>query len=167
VSGAAQWRLAGGLVALLFLAVHATVHLRRRTPEHLLWACTLANALIAFGLLWPSPVSLAIGVLWLLFGLPLWIVGLAIGERFNPTATLTHVGGLAVGLLGTSSLGMPRGTWWKALLALALLQLLSRGLTPRAANVNLASRSGRSQLLLLLVAAAVFWCGEHVLELQP
>jgi hypothetical protein len=34
--------------------------------------------------------------------------------------------------------GLPGGVWWKALLALALLQEVCRWVTPAAANVNLA-----------------------------
>ena len=53
---------------------------------------------------------------------------------------LTHVGGLAVGLVGLWHLGMPGQVWWKALpLALAALQQLCRWVTPaEAVNVNVA-----------------------------
>ena len=69
---------------------------------------------------------------------------------------------------------MPRGTWWRALLALAALQLLCRFVTPAAANVNGAFRSydafaalvpGHAAYLVgaSLVTALLFWTSERVL----
>ena len=85
-----------------------------------------------------QPVVVAVGVLWLLVGLPLWLLELAGGGEFIPTSLLTHVLGLVVGLVGVWRLGMPEGAWWKATLALLVLNQLCRWVTPVKANVNVA-----------------------------
>ena len=126
------------MLAVAFYAIHAGVHLRRGAPYDLLWACHIATLLVATGLLWRVPAVNAIGVLWACFGLPLWLLYTFTGGEFMPTAMLTHVGGLAIGLFGVRLFGFPRGSAWKALGAYFVLWLLTRAVTPERANVNLA-----------------------------
>jgi len=126
-----------GLLGLAFYAAHGTVHVLRGHPEDLLWVCHLASLAVGIGWLSSSPTANAIGVMWLSFGLPLWALDLATGGEFFPTSALTHVGGLALGVLGVRRFGMPPGAWWKAILALAAVQQLCRWTTPVEANVNL------------------------------
>ncbi len=66
------------------------------------------------------------------------VIDLATGGELIPTSFLTHVVGFALGLHGVRRLGFPRGTWWKATLAFVAVWPVTRLLTPRAANVNLA-----------------------------
>ena len=127
-----------GVIALACYATHAAWHLAHHRPDDLLWACHLACVLVGVGLLASSPTLVAIGVSWLSFGLPLWAIDLATGGEFLPTSVLTHVVGFALGILGVRRLGFPRGTWWKAALAFVALWPITRALTERAANVNLA-----------------------------
>ncbi len=127
-----------GLLTLAFYAVHCAHHVWRGHAEDVLWSCHVAAALVGVGLLGGWPTCVAVGVIWLATGVPLWLFDVATGGEFSPTSVLTHVGGLAVGLVGLWRLGMPAQAWWKALLALAALQQLCRWTTPREANVNVA-----------------------------
>ena len=79
----------------------------------------------------------ALGVLWLLVGIPMWFVYLSIGGPFRPASALTHIGGLAVGCLGLAAFGMPRQMWWKAMAVLLILLGISRWVSPPELNVNL------------------------------
>jgi hypothetical protein len=126
------------VAALACYAVHAAVHLRRGEPYDLLWACHLAVLLVAAGLWFGRPTLNAIGLLWACFGLPIWLLDAFTGGEFMPTATLTHVGALAIGLWGVRALGGVRGSAWKALAAYLGLWVLTRAVTPPSANVNLA-----------------------------
>jgi hypothetical protein len=93
---------------------------------------------VGVGFLVRLPVMNAVGFLWIATGDVLWLVGLASGGEFIPTSLFTHGGGLALGALGLACFGMPRHTWWRAVLAFFVLQQLCRFVTPRQANVNLA-----------------------------
>jgi hypothetical protein len=79
-----------------------------------------------------------VGLLWLSVGVPLWI-GLLIGtpDEFSITSMLTHVGGAAVGIWAMRQVSWSRGTWWKAWLAILLLQLICHYTTSPEANVNI------------------------------
>ena len=127
-----------GIAALGCYAIHAGFHILNGRPEEALWMCHLGAALVGVGLLTSSTTTNAIGTLFLCVGTPLWVMYLAGGGEFYPTSCFPHIGGLAIGLYGVRRLGLPRGTWWKAVVALGVLILLCRLVTPPTANVNVA-----------------------------
>jgi hypothetical protein len=129
-----------GAVALASFVVHASYHVLSGHPQEALWACHVAALSIALGCFSGQPTFVAVGVLWLSFGNPLWVLDLATGGEFLPTSLLTHVVALAVGVLAARKLGWPRAAWGKAVLAFLGLMALTRLVTPRPANVNLAFR---------------------------
>jgi hypothetical protein len=144
-------------------------------PLNLLWGCNLACLAAAAGLLLDRPRVAAVGVLWLAFGVPIWLLDLATGGEFIATAAATHLGGLAFGAAGLAGRGFPAGAWREAALAAFALQELSRWATPRADNVNLASavwpgweRIFHSyplyRLTVMATFTAVFWAGERILR---
>jgi hypothetical protein len=161
-----------GVAALVCYAIHATFHLIHRRPEDLLWACHLGAAVVGIGLLSSSATINGIGLLFLCMGTPIWLMDLASGGEFYPTSCFTHLGGLAIGLYGARRLGLPSGTWWKAVLALITLILVCRLVTPERANVNVAFAvyaglekvfpSHLIYLVIMMAAAAVYFL---VLEL--
>ena len=127
-----------GLAALGCYAVHAGFHILNGRPEEVLWMCHLGAALVGVGLLSSSATTNGIGTLFLCAGTPLWLMYLAAGGEFYPTSSFPHLGGLAIGLYGVRRLGLPSGTWWKAIAALVALILVCRVVTPARANVNVA-----------------------------
>jgi hypothetical protein len=129
-----------GVAAVSFYAVHAGQYLLRRQPENLLWMCHLGALGVGIGLLSRQIDVVAVGTLWLLVGLPLWLYDLRSGGEFIPTSLLTHVGGLIVGLIGLKGRGLPRGLWWKSVAASLPVLIVSRLLTPPSANINMTYR---------------------------
>ena len=76
--------------------------------------------------------------MWLALGLPLWVVELATRGGSEPTAALTHIGGLVIGLVGIRKLGLAGPVWWKATAALADPPFHLPLGCPVDANINLA-----------------------------
>lgn len=126
-----------GLVAYALYALHAAYFLYNGRPGNLLWGCHMAALGVGTGLLLRSPVFNGLGVLSLVFGTPLWVLDFATGGEFLPTSMGTHLGGLALGIAGVRSLGIPRFTWVKLVGLTAALMYLSYLVTPVAENVNL------------------------------
>ncbi|HBP17112.1 MAG TPA: hypothetical protein DEA08_04855 [Planctomycetes bacterium] len=127
-----------GLIAYAFYALHAIYFLAHDRPGNLLWGCHMACLGVGTGLLLRSPVFNGLGVLSLVFGTPLWVLDFMTGGEFLPTSMGTHLGGLALGIAGVRSLGIPRFTWLKLVALTALLMTLSRVVPPAALeNVNL------------------------------
>jgi hypothetical protein len=161
-----RYRLVG-MLPLVFFGLHLAHYVGVGKPENILWACHLSNLLIGAGLLANRPAVLAVGFLWLSVGVPLWIGWLAGGGGFLVTSALTHVGGAAIGIWALRRMNWPRGAWWKAWLAIPLLQLLCRFTTPSELNVNISHKvwEGWEQTfpshavclaLLLSVTAVIF-----------
>lgn len=161
-----------GLAGVTFFLLHLISSLRDAEGMRALWACHIASLLAGTGILLRRAPLVGIGVLWLLAGIPLWCVYLAIGEPFHPTSLLTHFGGFAVGCHGLSLLGMPRGVWWKALAGLWVLLGIARLTSPPELNVNLAfhvyqrgvhfdGQYPASLLMLSLTSTGLFYIGEQ------
>lgn len=130
-----QWL---GVVTLGFYLLHAIRSWSRGRFYNAFWLCHMAAVVLGVGLMAGSPVLTGIGVLWLLVGVPLWFVDLAMGGDFTWTSLLTHLGSAVSGATAILAFGMPRQVWWIALLGVGCLYLLCRAATPPAANVNLA-----------------------------
>ncbi len=128
------------LLALACYVIHAGFHILHGRAEDALWACHIAALLIAAGCFFENAVPIAMGILWLLFGNPLWALDIATGGEFLPTSAFTHLGALAIGLFAIRRLRWPRGVWWKAALAFVALMGVTRLVTHERANVNLAFR---------------------------
>ena len=167
-------QLALGALAIACYALHGADRVWHQDPWDLLWACHVSCLLVGLGAIFRSPVLVAAGVLWLSFGVPMWLLDLATGGDFLPTSTLTHVGGLAAGIPILARSGWPRGAWWRAALLLMALMLLTRLVAPPPGNVNLAFRvwTGWEQrfpsygpyfVLLLTCATVTFVFVEYVL----
>jgi hypothetical protein len=129
-----------GAASVCFYAAHAGRYVLRHESENVLWICHLGSLLVGIGLLTRQGTLNAIGTLWLLVGLPLWIYDLVKVGDWSATSIVTHVFGPIIGLIGVRSLGMPKGLWWKSLVGLAPIYLLSRLLTAPEANINLSHR---------------------------
>jgi hypothetical protein len=127
-----------GALALTCFVVHASYHVLHGRPHDALWVCHVAALSIALGCFIGQPSFVAVGVLWLSFGNPLWVTELLTGGEFLPTSILTHVVAFVVGIVAVRKLGWPRAAWGKATIALLPLLGLTRLVTPPPANVNLA-----------------------------
>lgn len=153
-----------GLVSLGFFAAHAGRHVLAGRAPDVLWMCTLAALLVGIGGIARRPRAVAIGVSWLAFGAPLWLLDVCGGGELFVTSILTHLGSLGLGLGILFRTGYPRRSYLRAfLLSLAVLGV-SRLVTPAAANVNLVFRvpSGwegtfpsHARYLALLVSASL------------
>lgn len=126
-----------GLAAIAFFLTHETVHTLRGYPENGLWTCNVAVLAVGLGLLIPSPLLNSVGTFWLTAGFPLWIFYLFTASNIAPTTALSHIGGLAIGYAGLRKLGLPKSTWWVAIVALLALILVSRVVSSPEENINL------------------------------
>jgi hypothetical protein len=127
-----------GLLALMAFVVHALNHVRRGEAHDVLWVCNLSPLLLALGCFLKKPMLVAVPLLWLCFGTPMWILDMATGGELIWTSFLPHLGGIPIGILAIRRLGFPKRAWLYATLALVGVMLLSRLVTPPEANVNLA-----------------------------
>ena len=168
--------LAGaGLLGIAFYGVHAVHELWAGRPESLLWSCHLGSLAVGFGLLLHQRTWIGVGLMWLVLGLPLWLMEVGAHGGFAPTAAFTHIGGLVLGLWGVRRFGLAGPVWWKAAAALVVLHFVSRWTTPKEANINLAfaiwpgwapyfPSHAVYLLAMLILSLAVFGATEYALR---
>lgn len=161
-----------GAAALVCYAVHAGQHVWKGSAADALWACHVANLVLAASFVGSLRRGFGVGLMWLIVGNAMWVLYLVDGGAFQATSLLTHVGGLLIAIAGCLRYGIPPGAWGAATLGLIALQLLSRLVTSPDANVNVAWHAYGSWGDLIpsypiyvtaidLAAAALFWAIER------
>lgn len=127
-----------GLLPLGFFLANLSANYREGHVGNSLWMCYLANLLLAAGLLLARPELLRTGAIWILPGLPLWLMDMIRTGIIRPTGVLAHLGGAAVGLFALRVFRAGRFAWLHAFLLYLAVQQLCRWITPPDLNVNLA-----------------------------
>jgi len=134
------WPMRLGILAAMCWALHAAWHVLHGTAHDLLWACNVASPLLALGCFLRRPVLCATAVMWLAYGVPMWLLDLATGGELIPTSVFTHFGGLVLGILAVRRFGWPKRSWRWAALGTWALVVVTRIATTAKHNVNLAFR---------------------------
>jgi len=157
-----------GLLPLFFFLAQGVHYWRINQLGHMLWMCNIGNLLLALGLFLEKPLVIRLSAIWTIPGLIIWFLYVVLAWGVFLTSTLAHVGGLTVALIALSKVRMDRTAWRWAFGWYLLVQLLSRFVTPRDLNVNLAhtiqpgwERTFESYwlfwLTLTLLTAIVLW----------
>jgi hypothetical protein len=157
-----------GLLPLMFFLAQGVHYWRINQLGHMLWMCNIGNLLLALGLLLEKPLVIRLSAIWTIPGLIIWFLYVVLAWGVFLTSTLAHVGGLTVALIALSKVRMDRTAWRWAFGWYLVVQLLSRFVTPRDLNVNLAhtiqpgwERTFESYwlfwLTLTLLTAIVLW----------
>jgi hypothetical protein len=152
-----------GAAALLCAVVHDGHHILRGSGHDVLWVCNVAVPLIALGCFGGWPIYCAVGLLWLCFGTPIWVLDLMTGANMIVTSPLVHVIAPGIALLALRRMGRWPSRAWVVASGLSVLLLgVSRIVGDSASNVNLAFRvhqgwEGRfhSHALFLLLLVGV------------
>ena len=157
-----------GVLPLIFFLSQGVHYWRINQLGHMLWMCNIGNLLLAMGLFLEKPLVIRLSAIWMIPGLIIWFLYVVLAWGVFLTSTLAHVGGLVVALIALSKVGMDRIAWRWAFGWYLVVQLLSRFVTPRDLNVNLAhtiqpgwERTFESYwifwLTLTLLTAIVLW----------
>jgi hypothetical protein len=157
-----------GVLPLGFFALYLALAAQGGKAADSLWLCHVANLLLGVGLLAGRPRVAAVGIAWIVLGIPLWALDTWRSASLTPVSLLSHLGGLAVGLYAASRLRISFNPWLAALLLFVALRELCRWFTPEARNVNLAHAAypgwegmpggyGGYWLATTLAAAAALW----------
>lgn len=135
-----------GIAPLMFFTAHLLFYLSdsfyasTRGVENMLWMCNVSNLLLAAGLLLGLRRVIRLAVFWLIPGLPIWLFDAFLRGSLLFTSFLTHIGGLAVGLIAMRKVRADKWSWLYAFAWYLLIQQLSRLFTSEYWNVNVAHK---------------------------
>lgn len=127
-----------GFLPLCFFIAHLRYHLFYGTLGNMLWMCNISNLVLAAGLFFRQPVLIRVSFLWLIPGLPLWVVDMLHTGDFPISTFLSHVGATIVGLHAFYIVRGDRNSWFYAVLYGLATQSVSRWTTNPVLNVNVA-----------------------------
>jgi len=134
-----------GVLPLMFFLAQAIHYWQINQLGHLLWMCNVGNVLLAAGLLLDQPRLIRVAVIWLVPGLFVWW-RYVVTEWFGyatldwwavMSSTLSHIGGLTVGVIALRRVRMDRLTWLYAFAWYLAIQFICRLATPAELNVNI------------------------------
>jgi hypothetical protein len=96
--------------------------------------------MLAAGLFIGSPFLIRVAVLWLILGVPPWILDMVWSGQITPVRVFSHLGGFIVAILAIRWVGAKRGSWIPSLIYFVILQQITRLVTAPTpyTNVNVA-----------------------------
>ena len=155
-----------GILPLAFFAAYFVMAWREGRAGESLWMCHVANTLLGCALLFDRPKLMRLALLWIILGIPLWLLDVWVIQTIEAVSVLSHFGGLGVGLYALAQLRMSDNPWLAAVLLYLAVQQVCRWVTEPALNVNLAhevyegSREwfSRYELYWLLTTVLVALC---------
>ncbi|HUW62490.1 MAG TPA: hypothetical protein VMZ06_15905 [Candidatus Bathyarchaeia archaeon] len=127
-----------GLVPLTIFLLHFHYNWSQGNPGHVLWMCHVSNLALAIGLLLGHRGLIRLAPIWLLPGIPLWIMDMLSTRQMPPITFLSHLVCPVVGLIALREVRAGRWTWLRAFLWFLFIQQISRMFTPPELNVNVA-----------------------------
>jgi len=135
-----RFRLLGFLPLCFFIVRGIEYIIVAKTPEQILWSCHISNLMLAAGLFMGSPFLIRVAVLWLILGVPPWIVDMVWSKQITLVRVFSHLGGFIVAILAIRWVGAKRGSWIPSLIYFVILQQITRLLTDPTpyTNVNVA-----------------------------
>jgi hypothetical protein len=142
-----------GFLPLAFFFLQAIHYWQINELGNILWMCNIGNLILALGLLLEKPLLVRVAVVWMVPGLIVWCIyvvptwGTLLAGRFTWgelfavfASTMAHFGGITIGLVALNKVRMAVNVWSYVFGWYLIMQLVSRLLSPRSMNVNLAHR---------------------------
>ncbi len=127
-----------GLLPLAAFLLHLQFNWTHDVLGNTLWMCLVSNLFLAIGVLCAQASLIRLAVIWLIPGVPLWLMDMLQFGMVTRVTFLSHLGGTVLGLVALRRVGAARRTWVYAFVWYLVLQQLSRMVTPPELNVNVA-----------------------------
>ena len=168
-----------GVLPLTFFLVQGIHYWRINELGNMLWMCNMGNLVLALGLFLANAPLIRISVIWMIPGFVVWFVYVVWAWGAFLSSTLAHVGGLAVGIVALTSVGMDSRAWLYSFLWYLGMQGISRVFTPANLNVNVAhsidpwwqgafNSYWKFWIVLAVATAGVLWLvGQVLMKLFP
>ncbi len=132
-----HFQLVGVLPFLIFFS-RLIQYISVNTPDWIIYSCHVSTLLLGIGMVIGSAWAIRVAAIWLVIGLPMWIIDACVTQVIWFASVYSHVGGFALALYAISKVRATGRSWLLALLWFVGLQLLTRFTTRPELNVNFA-----------------------------
>ena len=132
-----RFRLIGVLPIAIFIA-RLIQYIQVGAPDWILSSCNVANLMLGLGMIFGAPLFVRMAAIWLIIGLPMWIIDAVVTHELWWSSIYSHLGGLLIGLYAIRKARATGRSWLPALVWFIFLQMLTRYTTAPGLNVNIA-----------------------------
>lgn len=127
-----------GLIPLLIFAYRLAQYISVGTPDWIMYNCHLSTLLLALALFGGWVLGLRIAAIWLVVGLPMWLIDAWVIQELWIASIVSHLGGFLLALFVSQRVRANGRSWLPALGWFLFWQLVTRYTTAPALNVNIA-----------------------------
>jgi hypothetical protein len=132
-----RFRLIGVLPVIIFIA-RLIQYIQVGAPDWIAANCHNANLMLGLGMIFRAPLLIRMAAIWLVIGLPMWIIDAVVSRELWLSSIYSHLGGFLIALYAIRKTRSTGKSWMPALVWFAFLQLVTRYTTAPELNVNIA-----------------------------
>lgn len=132
-----QFQLIGLLPILIFLS-RLIQYIQVGTPDWIIYSCHVSTLLLGIGMIAGSAWMIRVAAIWLVIGLPMWLIDAWVTQVLWFASVYSHVGGFMLALYAIGKVRATGRSWLPALFWFLGLQLLTRYTTRPELNINIA-----------------------------
>src|SRR5262245_56567978 len=108
------------------------------TPDWIVASCHISTLLLGFGMVLGQTMLIRVASIWLVIGLPMWLIDAWVTEEIWLASVYSHLGGFLLALYAMNRVRANGRSWFPALIWFVLLQLITRYTTQPELNINIA-----------------------------
>jgi hypothetical protein len=134
---AKRFRLIGALPIIIFIA-RLIQYIQVGVPDWIIASCHISNLLLGVGMIFRAPLLVRVATIWLIIGLPMWIIDAIVSWEMWWSSVYSHVGGFLLCLYTISKARATGRSWLPAMVWFVILQAVTRYTTAPELNINIA-----------------------------
>ena len=134
---ATLFRLIGVLPIVIFIA-RLIQYIQVGTPDWIAANCHVSNLMLGVGMILGLPLLIRVATIWLVIGVPMWIIDAIVTKELWWSSIYSHLGGFIIGLYAISKTRSTGRSWLPALLWFVFMQITTRFTTAPELNINVA-----------------------------
>jgi hypothetical protein len=127
-----------GVLPLLIFAYRLMQYIQVGTPDWIMYNCHLSTLLLAVAMFTEWKPGIRIAAIWLIIGLPMWLIDAWVTQVIWVASIVSHLGGALLALYAIRRVRATGASWLPALAWFLFWQLVTRYTTASELNVNIA-----------------------------
>ncbi len=127
-----------GILPLLIFVYRLAQYISVGTPDWIMYNCHLSTLLLAVAMFTGWKLGIRIAAIWLVIGLPMWLIDAWVTQVLWIASVTSHLGGFLLAMYAIRKVGATGKSWLPALAWFLFWQLVTRYTTAPELNVNIA-----------------------------
>jgi len=133
---ATNFRLIGVLPIIIFVA-RLIQYVQLDKPGWILASCHISNLMLGVGMIFDAPLLIRVAAIWLVIGLPMWIIDAIVSHELWWSSVYSHAGGFIIAIYAISKARTTGNSWLPATVWFVFLQMVARYTTAEKLNINI------------------------------